>query len=105
MPKFADANFTRHQSSARYSFSFLFSLNARANSRTHVGLHLLDRPIERIGHLPRRHDRQIDSQQYPDHHEQLIILYHLCDHVREESLRLSVIKCDDARAYTVDVSR
>lgn len=36
---------------------------------THIGLHLLDRPIERVGHLPRRHDRQIDSQQYPDHHE------------------------------------
>lgn len=24
---------------------------------THIGFHLLDRPIERIGHLPRRHDR------------------------------------------------
>lgn len=44
---------------------------------THIGLHLFYRSIKRIGHLPRRHDREIDSQQYPDDHEQLVIFYHL----------------------------
>lgn len=44
---------------------------------THIGLHLFYLPIKWIGHLPRCHDREIDSQQYPDDHEQLVIFYHL----------------------------
>lgn len=60
---------------------------------THVRLHLLDRPIERIGYLPRRHDCEIDGQQYPDHHKQLVIFYHLND---TQLVQLSRIKnCDE----------
>lgn len=56
---------------------------------THVRLHLLDRPIERIGYLPRRHDCEIDSQQYPDYHKQLVIFYHL-DEIRANSLHANI---------------
>lgn len=64
-------------------FIYLFFFLSRAitffSYLTHVRLHLLDRPIERIGYLPRRHDCEIDSQQYPDHHKQLVIFYYLND--------------------------